>query len=137
MWCPEHVEHTEGLAGLIERWVLGRRRAPRRTGPFSKATRFSNAPACSRRDTVDHARASGAGGVDAAKPESFGGSDPAVLAAYRRWCMECARVTEAYGHWADSDAEDEADAWLAYEVALDRADTAYITFAQLNERAAD
>jgi len=30
-----------------------------------------------------------------------------------------------------------ADAWLAYEVALDHAETAYILYVQLNERAAN
>ena len=59
-----------------------------------------------------------------------------MLAAYTRWCDERARVTDAYRDWADSNAVEDADAWQAYELALDHAETAYIRYVLLTERAA-
>jgi hypothetical protein len=69
-----------------------------------------------------------------AKPPSSRSSRPALLAAYKRWCDECARVTDAYREWADSNAPEEADAWLAYELAVDHAEAAYTLYVQLTER---
>jgi len=136
MWYPEDVEHIEGLAGLIERWVLRRWRARRRRG-----AQFSDDFGRSTHDVVDWAVRSGVEGFHMtpqanAKPPSSRSSRPALLAAYTRWCDECARVTDAYRDWADSNAAEEADAWLAYELALDHAETAYILCVQLNERTA-
>lgn len=70
-----------------------------------------------------------------AKPPSSSRCRSALLDAYARWCDDCARVTDAYRHWADSNAAEEADAWLAYELALEHAETAYSLYAQLTERA--
>ena len=63
-------------------------------------------------------------------------SRQALLGAYRRWCDECARVTDAYRDWADSNAAEEAGAWRAYELALDREEKASIRYQELTERAA-
>jgi hypothetical protein len=138
MWYPEDVERIEGLAWLIDRWVQVRRRARLSTTPPSRGS--CDDSEASTRDLVDHAPGCGGAGAEgarnaAAAPSSSGGPDRAALAAYRRWCVECAGVTEAYGNWADSSAAEEADAWRAYELALDRAETAYILYVQVNERA--
>ncbi len=45
-------------------------------------------------------------------------------------------MTDAYRDWANSSAAEEGDAWLAYELALDNAETAYILYVELTERAA-
>jgi hypothetical protein len=135
MLYPEDVTRINSLAGVVDRWVLGRWRARRRPRPPRRATRFSDDAGRPTSDVIDHAARSGTVGLHTAlqataAPPRSGGSGPAVSASYRRWCDECARVTDAYRDWADSDASEEAGAWVAYEVALDRAETAYILYVQ-------
>jgi hypothetical protein len=38
--------------------------------------------------------------------------------AYREWRQHCARLTRAYGCWADADSSKAEQAWEAYEDAL-------------------
>jgi hypothetical protein len=141
MWYPEDVEHIEGLASLIERWVLRRWRAGRRRSPLRRTRRFSDDFGRSTHDVLDWAPRSGVEGFHMtpqanAKAPSSRSSRQALLAAYTRWCDERARVTDAYRDWVDSNAAEEDDAWLAYELALDHAETAYILYVQLTKRAA-
>ncbi len=42
MWYPEDFEHIEGLAGLLDRWVLRRWRALRRRGTPRRTVQFSD-----------------------------------------------------------------------------------------------
>jgi hypothetical protein len=140
MWYPEDVERIEGLAGSIDRWVLRRWRARRRPRPLRRTTQLSDDFGRSTHDVLDWAPRSGVEGFPMtpqanAKPPSTRSSRAALLTAYTRWCDECARVTDAYRDWADSNAAEEADAWLAYELALDHAEEAYVLYVQLTERA--
>jgi hypothetical protein len=140
MWYPDDVEHIEALAGIVDRWVLRRWRARPRPGPLRRTTQFPEDAGRSTHDVLDWAPRSGVEGFHMTpqangKPPSSRSSRPALFAAYTRWRDECARVTDAYRDWADSNAAEEADAWLAYELALDHAETAYILYVQLTERA--
>jgi hypothetical protein len=141
MWYPDDVEHIEGLAGLVERWVLRRWRARPRRRPLRRTTQFSDDFGRSTHDVLDWAPRSGVEGLHMtpqanAKPPSSRSSRPALLAAYTRWCDERARVTDAYRDWADSNAAEDTDAWQAYELALDHLETAYIRAVLLTEWAA-
>ena len=59
MWYPDDVERIEGLAGVIDRWVLRRWRARRRRGPLGSTTQFSEDLGRSTDDVLDRAPRSG------------------------------------------------------------------------------
>ena len=137
MWYPEEVQHIDGLGRVIDRWVLQRWRALRRRGPLRRTAQFSDDFGRPVNHVFEWVPRPGVGEhmppQANAKPPS---SREALLGAYTRWCDECARVTDAYGDWADSSAAEEPDAWLAYERALDHAEAACSLYVELTERAA-
>jgi hypothetical protein len=53
----------------------------------------------------------------------------AAMDAYLDWRDECASVSSAYRCWADAGEADAAEAWLAYEIALDREEGASARYA--------